>query len=740
MGPLEVFFGIGDSSVQIAGEDKSVVNLSTTVQLTPAHFQLLRRGLSFIPTATRFPETKKTFSAHLGDYHRRLKLLTYYGPSTASDCPPFQPKSTWQPPASFLPGDLLTLIDKDIRDVARLCSRPEKGNLTREELRALQELRKLDSVVIKPADKGSAVVIMDKADYIQEAQRQLQDSNYYRRLSVPMYPVTAIRVHSIINTLVRRGFLSKKQAKYLRGAASGPRPRYFYLLPKIHKPRVEWPAPGRIPPGRPIISDCGSESYGVAEYIDYFLNPLSITHRSYVKDTNDFVAKVKSLPNLPASCFLFSMDVVSLYTNLDTQMGMSAVRRAFRNNPDRNRPDEQLLELLHINLACNDFEFNKQTFLQVKGTAMGKRFSPAYANIYMADWEESVFAKCPKLPEIYLRYLDDIWGIWTYSREDFEQFATILNDHHPSINLKPVLHSTEINFLDTTVFKGPTFSQTGKLDIRVFFKPTDSHALLHKDSFHPRHTFRGIVHSQLLRFRRICTRQEDLEAATTILFRTLRNRGYSRTFLRLIRKQFLAGGRGESPGNPERPVIPMVSFYSSYAMQANWVLRANFGSLFGDTFLGGNCRVISSYRKNPNLRDLLVRARLPNPLQGIPPPRRSLVVTNFSAGKSFFAARDGTRLTTNCVYLLECRKCHKQYVGETGNSLRTRLYAHYHNIRRGRKMDTILVRHFRDHGLTNMKAAVLDSDVSWSRPMRLYKERCWITRLNSWAPRGLNNR
>lgn len=49
-----------------------------------------------------------------------------------------------------------------------------------------------------------------------------------------------------------------------------PRPRFFYLLPKIHKPPTDWPIPGKCPLGRPIISDCGSESYRSAEYLDHF--------------------------------------------------------------------------------------------------------------------------------------------------------------------------------------------------------------------------------------------------------------------------------------------------------------------------------------------------------------------------------------------------------------------------------------------------------------------------------------
>lgn len=53
-----------------------------------------------------------------------------------------------------------------------------------------------------------------------------------------------------------------------------------------------------------------------------------------------------------------------------------------RKHPDPKPPDAEILELLYINLTRNDFEFNGQYYLQTKGTAMGKRFAPAYANIY----------------------------------------------------------------------------------------------------------------------------------------------------------------------------------------------------------------------------------------------------------------------------------------------------------------------------------------------------------------------
>lgn len=696
--------------------------------------------MSFIPTSTRLLDIRESLAGHLQIYHRRLKLAVHFGSSTPKILPPFYISSKWEPKESSLPEALRTLIHKDQRDLTHMRLIPEVPNLTRQEQKSLETLRRLPSIVIKPADKGSAMVIMDRTDYVHEAQRQLQDPTYYQPLEQPLYPQTANRIHDILNQLLVSKSITRSQFIYLKGQ-SPPRPRYFYLLPKIHKPPETWTIPHRVPPGRPIVSDCGSESYGSAEFLDHYLNPLSNRHPSYVKDTNDFVQKVRSL-TLKDPCFLFSMDVESLYTNIDTDKGMQAVKRILSSFPDPLRPDELLLELLHINLTCNDFVFNGQYFLQIKGTAMGKRFSPAYANIYMADWETSVFQKCPKLPLIYLRYLDDIWGIWTHSEAEFETFVGILNQHHESINLKPVLHQTEINFLDTTVFKGPEFESTGKLDVKVFFKETDSHALLHKSSFHPKHTFRGILRSQLLRFRRICTRSTNRREATRILFKALRNRGYSRSFLRNTAKLSHSKDSGpplqDPPDQTDSPLIPIVSIYSSSATHIHRRFKRNFETCRRrDNLLPGH-RLISAFKKNPNLQDLLVRARLPSLKLRQKTPTGPKTVTNHRNGVKFLFQRHLTLSSINCVYLIQCKQCKLQYVGETGNSLRTRLHAHRHNISKGRKRETTLVRHFQSHGLTNLVMTGLESRAGWTQGQRRAAERRWISRLDCRVPSGLN--
>jgi reverse gyrase len=44
---------------------------------------------------------------------------------------------------------------------------------------SLRDIQERDDIIIKPADKGSAVVVMDKTTYLQEAERQLSDCRFY---------------------------------------------------------------------------------------------------------------------------------------------------------------------------------------------------------------------------------------------------------------------------------------------------------------------------------------------------------------------------------------------------------------------------------------------------------------------------------------------------------------------------------------------------------------------------------
>lgn len=56
----------------------------------------------------------------------------------------------------------------------------------------------------------------------------------------------------------------------------------------------------------------------------------------------------------------------------------------------------------------------------------------------------------------------------------------MLNQHHPSIRLKTTTSFIVVEFLDTSIFKKEKFENSHRLDIKVFFKVSDAHAVLYK--------------------------------------------------------------------------------------------------------------------------------------------------------------------------------------------------------------------------------------------------------------------
>ena len=155
---------------------------------------------------------------------------------------------------------------------------------------------------------------MDRDDYVLEAERQLNVSKHYKEISEPQFPKNCEIFNRILETMRLKKLISKKEFDYLRASTSS-RERILYLLPKIHKELHKWTIPSKVPPGRPIVSDVESESYAISKFIDYHLAPYATSHPAYVKNTYDFLDKLKQIKT-NKDALLISLDVDSLYTNI----------------------------------------------------------------------------------------------------------------------------------------------------------------------------------------------------------------------------------------------------------------------------------------------------------------------------------------------------------------------------------------------------------------------------------------
>ena len=112
---------------------------------------------------------------------------------------------------------------------------------------------------------------------------------------------------------------------------------------------------------------------------------------------------------VPEHALLVTGDVTALYTNMKIDRSIAAVGEIFAEYPDPRRPDEEIIKLLQIALTRNEFEFAGRLFLQICGTAMGKKFAPSLANIYLRNLDDKARQGHDGTPENYFRFLDDIF-------------------------------------------------------------------------------------------------------------------------------------------------------------------------------------------------------------------------------------------------------------------------------------------------------------------------------------------
>ena len=121
---------------------------------------------------------------------------------------------------------------------------------------------------------------------------------------------------------------------------------------------------------------------------------------------------IRDLGVVPVDCHLVTHDVTSLYTNIHTPTGIQAAKEVldkFRPQIGLKPTNESLIGRLELVLTKNNFQFNNQHYLEIKGCAMGTRVVPSFGNTHMGKFEDDNVYTYHLQRFIYLRYLDDIF-------------------------------------------------------------------------------------------------------------------------------------------------------------------------------------------------------------------------------------------------------------------------------------------------------------------------------------------
>ena len=192
-----------------------------------------------------------------------------------------------------------------------------------------------DSIIIKPADKGNVVVIMDKIFYKNEMVKALSDSNIYFEQEKNIDKSNLSKIKHL--AIEYAGTITAKERIFIANfnyATSN-----IYGLPKIHKSPVikdaiknatdcfiQIPAPIDLK-FRKISGGVNAPTSHLSILLDKMLKPLLKKIPSHVQDYTDFLNKLNRFSKTELSdILLVSVDVAEMYNSIKLNLGLEAIQ------------------------------------------------------------------------------------------------------------------------------------------------------------------------------------------------------------------------------------------------------------------------------------------------------------------------------------------------------------------------------------------------------------------------------
>ena len=169
-------------STSLSIQDKWVINLSKK-ELTPEEKSLLQKGPKFAVTPATIP-IKEYISTN-------TVAALQEGELNGVDC-------------SGLYHDVNRILNT-------FTNKPIHTNITKAEHLALENLRKDKNCIIVTADKGVALVVMDKTEYFTKCEALLQDNSVYQHLSKDSSQTIHKELIKILQDYKNNNFISETE-------------------------------------------------------------------------------------------------------------------------------------------------------------------------------------------------------------------------------------------------------------------------------------------------------------------------------------------------------------------------------------------------------------------------------------------------------------------------------------------------------------------------------------------------
>lgn len=536
-------------------------NFLSAITFTPLEKHFLANGLRFIPTpsTSRLEAfTKEYLSDETRGWPRFARTLENRLRHDGQDddegeeyVPKFALTRTGridrrldddQPVDSFLLDQYRSITQRRLTDAIpqhQALVRRQPSNHTRGDAEFIDRLMKDPAITCKPADKNLGLVLVDTTWYDAELKRMLSDKNTYAKFNNTIIEKGTTVKCSIDQLKTRLALQLQKLVKqhqatievnhrdhrqqiidYLikgipKSTAKVPG---IYLLIKVHKPKVLC--------GRPIVPCTRWITTPASVVVDHMLQGIirSAAIPWLVKDTKSLVNELECTSLAAQDGVFITADIASLYTNIDTTMGLDMVRKFLAEQAIDSDRTKLIMDLLSFVMLNSYLTFKDQVYHQVDGTAMGTSAAPTYANVVVFMLEKEIMKEFTHELHLYRRFLDDVFVYIDPSAAD--RFRTRLNQLHPKLVFEFTSHPTETAFLDLHIHKGRRFTERGVFDLRVHQKAMNLYLYIPYSSFHTDASKRSFIQTELMRYIRNSSDRQDYIALKRVFFQRLRDRGY----------------------------------------------------------------------------------------------------------------------------------------------------------------------------------------------------------------------
>jgi len=590
------------------------VHNRSSVTFTPDELNILALGLKFVPTPR--PSPPHLVKQRFQQFARSMRLKLQFYDADSKQSSPFDPRF-FVPHPNFQPSAqhpaLEAYLSKTAEHLDRVLDTSHRSvrNLTAQQRKFIYSLANRDDLVVKPADKGLGLVILDRSWYLAEANRQLADRHTYAEIrgqnGLPT-DIIELRLREVTSRLQKAGLMSDAQANFVRHINSNTAklPK-LYLIPKVHKDPLR---------GRPIVSSPAWLTTPASVWLDWLLQPIVAKQPAVLRDSKSLVQQLEQ-QQFPRDCVLITADVRDLFTVIPNADGVQAINELLTQDGHSAGSRFLITMLLKIVLNCNYFRFGDKLYVQKTGTAMGTPVSVSYANGFMARRFDCILLQRFADNILMLkRFLDDVFIVLSPACP-LAAFTAALSEIHPSLQLTVVTSAHHAEFLDLRIYKGPRFLETGTLDLAVHQKALNKYLYLPFRSYHPWPVKTGFIRTELKRYVRNSSSNAGFNAIRHDFWFRLRNRGFP---ISVLNREFSAVRYSQraallQPNAPQiatnaRPLVFKAVHNPTFAaipmrrvLTEHWHLLAPLTDVFPE-------KPIIAVSREKNLRDILCRARL----------------------------------------------------------------------------------------------------------------------------------